>query len=132
MNEPDPVPRQRPRLPDADPPESYRLLAGEYPWLAMAAGAGIGLLVGALVPRKAGAKLAKQAVGLAAAAGELGLALSARAREQAETMARQGLDRIEDGSGQLRSRAQRSAAAAKHTGADLLREALKVVRNTRK
>ena len=55
--------RDNPALPatplppkDAYPPEDYRTLAGEYPWLAMAAGLGVGLLAGALVPKKAGSQ----------------------------------------------------------------------------
>ena len=51
-------------LPDAYPPDSYRSLAGEYPWLAIAAGAGAGLLLGALLPRSFTSKVGRRAVGL--------------------------------------------------------------------
>ena len=47
----------RAALPDAYPPDSYRSLVAEYPWLVVATGAGLGLLAGALVPKRFGAKL---------------------------------------------------------------------------
>ena len=75
---------RRAQLPDAYPPEDYRSLAAEYPWLVLAAGAGLGLLAGALLPRKAGSKLGGKALGLAAMAGELGLSLAAQARVMAD------------------------------------------------
>ena len=59
---------QRQRLPDAYPPEDYRSLAAEYPWLAMAAGLGLGLLAGALLPKKAGGKMGRRILGAATAA----------------------------------------------------------------
>lgn len=75
--------RHNPALPaaplpprDAYPPEDYRTLAGEYPWLAVAAGLGMGLLAGALVPKKAGSQFTRRALSLAMVAGELALALS--------------------------------------------------------
>lgn len=79
-------------LPDASPPEDYRSLAAEYPWLAMAAGAGLGLLAGALLPKRAGRRLGQRALGLAFAAGEVGLALSAKARSGTGAAGKSGLD----------------------------------------
>jgi len=83
----------RPALPskDAYPPEDYRSLIAEYPWLAVAAGAGLGLLAGSLVPKKAGSKFGKRALSLAIAAGEIGLALSKQAGERAGEAGRDGL-----------------------------------------
>ncbi len=82
--------RDNPALPavplaprDAYPPEDYRTLAGEYPWLAMAAGLGVGLLAGALMPKKAGSQFTQRALSLAMVAGEVALALSKSANEQA-------------------------------------------------
>ncbi|MFM2302246.1 MAG: hypothetical protein RLZZ84_1982 [Pseudomonadota bacterium] len=130
---------RRDPLPDAYPPENYRSLAAEYPWLAIAAGAGIGLLVGALLPAKAGAKLGKRALGMATMAGELGLTLSARAREKSAPArewttqtGRDGLARITDGTGELRDRAKRSAASAKSMGGALALEAIKLIAKARK
>ena len=56
-----PVLPARATLPDRYPPEDYRSLAGEYPWLTVAAGLGAGLLVGAMLPRGLGGKFGKRA-----------------------------------------------------------------------
>lgn len=77
-----PAPRIK-RLPDAYPPEDYRTLAAEYPWLAVAAGAGLGLLVGAVVPKRVTAGIGKRVLGAAGAAGRLGLTIAAQARDKA-------------------------------------------------
>ena len=100
------VPRSE-KLPDAYPPENYRGLAAEYPWLTVAAGLGLGILVGALLPRNAGGKTGRRMLGLATAAAELGLAFSKQARDKAESGARDGLHLIEDGTAPLRKRASR-------------------------
>lgn len=57
--------------PDAYPPEDYRSLAAEYPWLTVAAGLGIGALAGALLPRSFGSKLGRGALGMAGLVGEM-------------------------------------------------------------
>lgn len=122
----------RETLPDAYPPEDYRSLAAEYPWLTMAAGAGLGLLAGALLPKRAGSKLGKRALGLATVAAELGLALS----RQAGSKATEGLARIEEGSGSLRARAGRAAGSARSgarsAGVTLAREAIRLAARVRK
>ena len=117
----------RPVLPakDAYPPEDYRSLIAEYPWLAVAVGAGAGLLAGALAPKKAGSKFGKRALGLAIAAGELGIALSKQAGERASEAGRDGLVLAKEGSAQVRD-------SARSTGATLAREALKLVAIVRK
>lgn len=126
-----PVPRRDP-LPDAYPPEDYRSLAREYPWLTVAAGAGLGLLAGALLPRRAGSKLGKRALGVATVAAEIGLALS----RQAGTKASEGLSRIEESSAPLRQRAGRAAGSARSgarsAGATLAREAIRLAARVRK
>jgi hypothetical protein len=115
-----------PLLPkDAYPPESYRSLAGEYPWLAMAAGLGAGLLAGALMPKKAGGKFGKRALGLAMMAGEIGLALSKQAGVKAGDAGRDSLARTKDGASQLRT-------TARSAGATLAREAIKLAARARK
>ncbi len=118
-----PVPR-RAQLPDAYPPEDYRSLAAEYPWLVLAAGAGLGLLAGALLPRKAGSKLGGKALGLAAMAGELGLSLATQARDKAG-----------ESTAGLRDSAGRKATASRNAAASLARGAIRAasrVRTTRK
>jgi hypothetical protein len=119
-------------LPDAYPPESYRSLAAEYPWLTVFAGVGVGLLAGALVPRTAGARLGKRAAKLAAQAGELGLTLSARARDRAGEIGRESIAQIEDRAAVVRKQADKSTASAKATGAALLGEAIRLVAKARK
>lgn len=117
----------RPPLPakNACPPEDYRSLLAEYPWLAVAAGAGLGLLAGALTPKKAGSKLGKRLVGLAMVAGEVGLAVSRQAGERAGEVGREGLAKARDGASQTR-------ATARSAGAALAREAIRLAARVRK
>jgi ElaB/YqjD/DUF883 family membrane-anchored ribosome-binding protein len=123
---------KRETLPDAYPPEDYRSLAREYPWLTVAAGAGLGLLAGALLPKKAGSKLGKRALGMATIAAELGLALS----RQAGSKAAEGLSRIEESSAPLRQRAGRAAGSARSgarsAGVTIAREAIRLAARVRK
>lgn len=123
---------KRETMPDAYPPEDYRSLAREYPWLTIAAGAGLGLLAGALFPKRSGSKLGKRALGVATVAAELGLALS----RQAGTRASEGLARIEEGSAPLRQRAGRAAGSARSgarsAGMTLAREAIRLAARVRK
>lgn len=117
------------RFPDAYPPEDYRTLAKEYPWLAVAAGMGAGLLLGAVLPKGMGSKLGKRAVAAATAAGELGLALSKQAGEKAADAGR-------DGATQLRGKASRIATpartAARSAGMLIVREAIRLATRARK
>lgn len=117
----------RPALPakDAYPPEDYRSLVAEYPWLAVAAGVGLGLLAGALVPRKSSSRLGKRALGLAIAAGELGLALSKQAGERASDAGREGLTLSREGGSQVRD-------SARSAGATIAREAIRLAARVRK
>jgi ElaB/YqjD/DUF883 family membrane-anchored ribosome-binding protein len=116
---------KRETLPDAYPPEDYRSLAREYPWLTVAAGAGLGLLAGALLPKRLGGKLGKRALGAAAVAAELGLALS-----------RQAGDAASEKTAPLRQRAGRAAGSARSgarsAGATLVREAIRLAARVRK
>lgn len=121
---------------DAYPPEDWRGLANEHPWLLVAAGAGIGLLAGALLPKRAGSKTASRALGLAAAGAELAIALSRNAREAASDGAREGLTRLDDSTAPLRRRAGEMAGSAsrnaRSTGARLAGEAVKLAARLRK
>ncbi len=118
---------KRPVLPakDAYPPEDYRSLIAEYPWLAVAAGMGLGLLAGALTPKKTSSGFGKRALGLAMAAGELGLALSRQAGERASEASRDGLALAKDRSQQMRN-------TARSTGTTIAREAIKLAARVRK
>lgn len=120
----------RTRFPDAYPPEDYTTLAKEYPWLAMAAGLGAGLLVGALLPKGFGGKLGKRALGAAAVAGELGLALSKQAGEKAAEAGREGVARAGEGASRVRGHVSRMAdparSRARNAGLVLAREAIRL------
>lgn len=82
------------RLPEGDPPEQFSSLIGEYPGLAIAAGLGLGLLAGALLPRSAGRKLARGAFFLATTGGELGLVLGKQALQKADGATRESREKI--------------------------------------
>ncbi len=129
-----PAPRRN--FPDAHPPEDYRTLAGEYPWLTVAAGLGVGLLAGALLPKSAGSKLGKRALSLATVAGELALVMSKRAGEAAQDNAARLAERVDEGTAELRGRARqstrRAAGSARSAGQIVVREALKLATRARK
>lgn len=127
-------PRKAPA--DAYPPEDWRTLAQEHPWLVVAAGAGAGLLVGALIPRKTGSKLGTRALGLATVGAELALALSRNARDAAADNAREGLARLDEGTAPLRHRAGEAAESAsrsaRSTGVKLAAEAIRIAAQLRR
>jgi ElaB/YqjD/DUF883 family membrane-anchored ribosome-binding protein len=117
---------------DAYPPEDLRGLAREHPLLILAAGAGAGLLIGALLPKRAGSRTASRALGLAAAGAELAIALSRNAREAASDGARDGLHMLEESSASLRRRAGTASRQARGTGIRLAGEAIKLAARLRK
>jgi len=124
-------PRRDP-LPDRDPPEDYRSLAREYPWLTVAAGLGVGMLVAALLPRRFASKAAKRAMGLATVAAELGLAYGKHAREAAGEAAHDGLARLDEGTAPLRQRAVSAGKTVRSRGSRFAAEALKAAARLRK
>jgi hypothetical protein len=97
---------------DAYPPDDYTDLARHYPWLAVAAGLGAGLLVGALLPKRAGSKLGQKALGFAVVAGEMALAAGRQAGEKAEDVGRDGLALAREGGQQLRETGESLARSA--------------------
>lgn len=121
---------------DAYPPEDWRTLATEHPWLVVAAGAGAGLLVGALIPRKAGSRLGARALGLASVGAELALALSRNARESASESAREGIARLDEGTAPLRRRAGETAGnvsrSARSSGVKIAAEAIRIAAQLRR
>ena len=124
-------PRRDP-LPDRDPPENYRSLAREYPWLTVAAGLGVGVLVAALLPRKFASKTAKRALGIATVAAEFGLAYSRQARDAAGEAVHDGLDMLDEGTAPLRQRAVSASKSVRSRGTRLAGEAIKAVVRLRK
>lgn len=78
-----PAPHRLPNLPDAYPPDNYRTLAGEYPLLTVGLGLGMGLLAGALLPkRKSSGLLSKRTVALLSAAAEIAITASKQAGDR--------------------------------------------------
>ena len=127
-----PVKARRDPLPDAWPPENYRSLAKEYPWLAMAAGLGAGVLFAVLLPRNAVSKAGRRAMAAATVAAELGLAFSKQARDVAEEAAQDGLTIIDETTAPLRQRAVNASKSARSRGMRLAGEAMKIAGRLRK
>lgn len=98
-------PRRDP-LPDNYPPEGYRDLAREYPFLAVAAGVGLGVLVAAILPRGFGKKAGNRAIALATVAAELGATYGRQARDKAGELAHDGMELLDEGTAPLRKRAR--------------------------
>lgn len=132
------MPPVRRNLPDAHPPEDYRSLAAEYPGLTVAAGLALGLLVGALVPKRAGSKLGQRALGIATVAAELGLALSKQARDAAGDAAQSSTGKLSE-LGQLldsstatyRARARQTAGKAATSARSAGRRVVRAARELR-
>jgi hypothetical protein len=108
-----------PRRPDDAPPEKFSTLISDYPGLAIAAGLGLGLLAGAILPRSTGRKLVRGGAFVASTAGELGMALGKQAIRKAEDATRDGREAL----GDTAARAGRVAAEAGHKIADAGRKA---------
>jgi hypothetical protein len=103
------------RLPDAAPPEKFSNLISDYPGLAIAAGLGLGLLAGALLPRSTGRKLLRGGVFVASTATELGLAFGKQAVRKADDATRDGREILGETAakaGRVASDAGRKAAEA--------------------
>jgi len=119
---------------DVNGSNDWRQKAHQHPWLLLAAGAG--LLVGALLPRRAGSKTTSRVLGLAAAGAELAVAFSKNARDAASDAASEGLHRLDEGTAPLRRRAGEVAGdasrGARSTGARLASEAVKIAARLRK
>ncbi|MDB5723369.1 MAG: hypothetical protein JWQ16_123 [Novosphingobium sp.] len=114
------------RRPDPAPPEKFSNLISEYPGLAIAAGVGIGLLAGVLLPRSTGRKLLRGGVFVASTASELGLAFGKQAVRKADSATRDGREMLGDTAtkaGHLASGAGRKAADAGRKAVDVGREA---------
>jgi len=95
----------------AEPAESVRALAGDYPFTLVLGGLALGVVVGALLPRSAGKKLAQGAVAAATLAGELGLIYGKQALERAGE-ATGSLDELKDAVSARASTLSRKAAEA--------------------
>lgn len=129
----EPVPQRLPNLPDAYPPDSYRTLAGEYPLLTMGLGLGLGLLAGALLPkRKSAGFISKRTVALLSAAAEIAITAS----KQAGDKERDVIASVFGTAKPAASRAKRSAELAGRKAQGLAlgttREAMRLVSRVRR
>lgn len=88
----------------------------EHPGAFIAGGVVLGVVLGALFPKRAGSAVAKRALALAATAGELGLAAGRHAREGAERAAHEAKDLIDRDASIVREKAGQLAIAARETG----------------
>lgn len=91
-------------------------MAREHPVAFIAGGVALGLVVGALLPKKAGGALFRRALTLAATASELGLVASRQAREGAGKAAHEAKERLEKDSAVVREKAGKLAVAARGAG----------------
>ena len=114
------------RRPDAEPPEKFSNLISDYPGLAIAAGLGLGLLAGVLLPRSTGRKLLRGGVFVTSTASELGLAFGKQAVRKADDATRDGREILGETAakaGRVASDAGRKAAEAGRKAADVGRDA---------
>lgn len=129
------APVRRP-LPDEYPPEDYRTLAAQYPWLVVAGGLAAGALIGSLLPKSFGQKFTSRAIGAAGIAAELGLAFSKQARTVATDAARDGVAKLDENTAEFRQRASGkarvAASTARSTGLLIAREAVKLAARARR
>lgn len=120
---PDPAAAPVPAV--AEPPESLSALVRQYPAAVFAGGLAVGLLAGALLPKRSSSgKLGKQVLALAATAGELGMALGQQALDRTQDAARETRSRLAD-LGETASEAGKRAASA---GADARKSGLKLAK----
>ncbi len=120
------------RLPDDAPPEKFTSLLADYPGLTIAAGLGLGLLAGALLPKSAGSKLAKRGTALAAIAGEIALFAAKQAMDKAGEAASEG----REAAGRIGTAAGKKAgvarSAARTAGTALAKKAIDLATSVRR
>jgi ElaB/YqjD/DUF883 family membrane-anchored ribosome-binding protein len=125
------VPERQP-LSANDPASGIRTLASDHPLLTLAAGAGLGLVIGAMLPRRSAGRSGRGIAGLAIAAAELGLALSRQAADKAGDAGREGLARLDEGTAPLRRKAGKAGRSARSKGVELAGEAIRLAARLRK
>lgn len=119
----------------AEPPQTLADIAREHPGLVLAGGLLAGLVVGALIPRRTGSRLLRNAASVAAVAGELAVVFGEQARERAgET--REKLADLTEKAGDATRRAARAGRERGHDARDaglkLARKAVDSVAGLRK
>ncbi|WP_423142315.1 hypothetical protein ACOYW6_02875 [Parablastomonas sp. CN1-191] len=110
---------RRASVPDRDPPENYRSLAAEYPWLVVGAGVLGGALIASFFPKKMARKLGKSAIAAAAAGTEIASVFAKQTREAAHD----GLGALEDIGGTVGENATAFAGKAGKLGGEVAEKA---------
>lgn len=106
-----------------DSSKSFSTYLREHPGAFIAGGIVLGVVVGALFPKRAGSAVAKRALSLAAAAGEIGLVASRHAREGAEKAAHDARELIDRDSVVVREKAGQLASVAREAGQKVVERA---------
>ena len=123
------------RIPEGDPPEDYVALAKDYPVAIIAGGLAIGLLAGALLPRGFGRNFARNAIGAAMTAGELGRNYSRQVIDitgDTTQESRKKLGSLGDVVSELGSRAGQHVQNGRSLGHKFAREAIRIVVNLKR
>lgn len=120
------------RLADDTPPEKFTSLLADYPGLTIAAGLGLGLLAGALLPKSAGSKLARRGTALAAITGEIALFAARQAMDKASEAASEG----REAAGRIGTAAGKKAGVARYAartaGTALAKKAVELATSARR
>ncbi len=82
------------KLPEGSPPETYKELGGDYPVALLVGGLAVGLIVGVLIPRSLSRRISRNAVALAAVAGELGNTYGRKVIDGAAEVTRDGREKL--------------------------------------
>jgi hypothetical protein len=108
--------RTRAKPEDGEEAKSFSTYVREHPAAFIAGGIVLGVVVGALFPKKAGGAAAKRALALAATAGELSLVASRHARQSAEKAAHEAKELYDRDSVIVREKAGQFASVAREAG----------------
>ena len=110
------------KLPDRDPPETYRELGGDYPVALLVGGLAVGLIVGVLIPRALSRKFGRNALAMATAAGELGSSYGRKVIDSAADATRDSREKLGEMGSTYGRKAIAGAAEASREGREKLSE----------
>jgi hypothetical protein len=120
------------KIPDADPPETYRELVRDYPVGLVASGLVAGLIAGALLPRGIGRKLGRGLISGALLAGEIGRNYSQTATRKAGEAGREGREKVIELSSHARAASGRTLDSTRRIGMKVVQETLKIASNLKR
>lgn len=119
-------------LPDADPPETYKDLAKDYPVGLVVGGLLAGLVAGSLLPRGIGRRVGRTIVSGALVAGELGRNYSRGAAQRAEELTQDGREKVVDLSSRAAAAGIKTIRSSREAGLKAAREAIRFAANLRR